>query len=221
MEKVVLSWSGGKDSTLALYEIQRSHQYSVAALLTTITRDYSRISMHGVREVLLERQAESISLPLRKVYIPANCTNEIYADIMEKEMNLLKAENIYTIAFGDIFLQDVRDYRENNLRKVGMKAVFPLWSKNSQELVGYFIKLGFKAVVTTVDPRKLNPGFCGRIIDRQFIKDLPENIDPAGENGEFHSFVFEGPIFKCPIRFSIGERVMRDSFYFCDLLPIG
>ncbi|OGN88572.1 MAG: ATP-binding protein [Chloroflexi bacterium RBG_13_46_9] len=221
MEKVVLSWSGGKDSALALYEIQRSHQYSVVSLLTTITRDYSRISMHGVREILLERQVESAELPLRKVYIPANCTNEIYADIMEKEMNLLKGENICTVAFGDIFLQDVRDYRENNLRKIGMKAVFPLWSKNSGEIVTSFINLGFKAVVTTVDPRKLSPDFCGRIIDRQFLKDLPEKVDPAGENGEFHSFVFEGPIFKSPIRFSIGERVMRDSFYFCDLLPIG
>ncbi len=217
----MLSWSGGKDSALALYEIQRSHQYSVVSLLTTITRDYSRISMHGVREILLERQVESAELPLRKVYIPANCTNEIYADIMEKEMNLLKGENICTVAFGDIFLQDVRDYRENNLRKIGMKAVFPLWSKNSGEIVTSFINLGFKAVVTTVDPRKLSPDFCGRIIDRQFLKDLPEKVDPAGENGEFHSFVFEGPIFKSPIRFSIGERVMRDSFYFCDLLPIG
>src|SRR4030043_463912 len=221
MEKVVLSWSGGKNNPLDLYEIQRSHQYSVVSLLTTITRDYSRISMHGVREILLERQVESAELPLRKVYIPANCTNEIYADIMEKEMNLLKGENVCTVAFGDIFLQDVRDYRENNLRKIGMKAVFPLWSKNSGEIVTSFINLGFKAVVTTVDPRKLSPDFCGRIIDRQFLKDLPEKVDPAGENGEFHSFVFEGPIFKSPIRFSIGERVMRDSFYFCDLLPIG
>ncbi len=221
MEKLVLSWSGGKDSALALYEIQRSHQYSVAALLTTITRDYSRISMHGVREVLLERQAESAQLPLRKVYVPAKCTDEIYADIMEKEMNLLKAENIYTVAFGDIFLQDVRDYRENNLRKVGMKAIFPLWGKDSRELVTFFIELGFKAVVTTIDPRKLSPDFCGRIIDRQFIKDMPEHVGLAGENGEFHSFVFDGPVFKSPVRFSVGERVMRDSFYFCDLLPIG
>jgi uncharacterized protein (TIGR00290 family) len=220
MEHVVLSWSGGKDCAMALYEIKRSKEYTVAALLTTITRDYDRISMHGVRRALLERQAESAGLPLIKVFIPANCTNETYADIMEKEMNRLKADGINTVAFGDIFLQDVREYRESNLAKVGMKAIFPLWSRNSRELVTSFVNLGFKAIITTIDPRKLNEEFCGRKIDVAFLGALPQDVDPAGENGEFHSFVFEGPVFKNPIRFSAGEKVLRDGFYFCDLLPV-
>jgi uncharacterized protein (TIGR00290 family) len=220
VEKVVLSWSGGKDCALALYEIQRSKEYAVEALLTTITRDYDRISMHGVRRALLERQAESAGLPLLEVFIPANCTNEIYAEIMEKEMHRLKAEGINTVAFGDIFLQDVREYRENNLAKVGMKAIFPLWGRSSRELVTSFVNLGFKAVITTVDPRKLSKEFCGSIVDNAFLSALPQDVDPAGENGEFHSFVFEGPVFKNPIRFSAGEKVLRDGFYFCDLLPV-
>lgn len=220
MGKVVLSWSGGKDCALALYEIQRSHEYTVAALLTTITRDYDRISMHGVRRTLLERQAESAGLPLIKVFIPANCTDKIYAEIMEKEMNRLKADGINAVAFGDIFLQDVREYRENNLAKVGMKAIFPLWGRSSQELVTSFINLGFQAIITTVDPRQLSKEFCGSMINNAFLGALPQDVDPAGENGEFHSFVFEGPIFKKPIRFSVGEKVLRDGFWFCDLLPV-
>ncbi len=205
---------------MALYEIQRSHEYTVAALLTTITRDYDRISMHGVRRALLERQAESAGLPLIKVFIPANCTNETYADIMEKEMNRLKADGINTVAFGDIFLQDVREYRENNLAKIGMKAIFPLWGSNSREMVTSFVNLGFKAIIVTVDPRKLSKEFCGRMIDAAFISTLPYNVDPAGENGEFHSFVFDGPVFTNGIRFSAGEKILRDGFYFCDLLPV-
>jgi uncharacterized protein (TIGR00290 family) len=220
IEIIVLSWSGGKDSALALFEIQRKRRYSVSSLLTTITGDYSRISMHGVREILLEKQAEATGIPLKKIYIPANCADEVYARIMEIEMKELKASSINTIAFGDIFLQDVREYREKNLEKVGMKAIFPLWGKDSRKVVNEFLDSGFKAVVTTVDPRKLSPDFCGRLLDREFIKDLPASVDPAGENGEFHSFVFEGPIFKRPIAFTVGEKVLRDSFYFCDLKPV-
>lgn len=221
MEHVVLSWSGGKDCALALYEIQRSKEYAVAALLTTITRDYDRISMHGVRRTLLERQAESAGLPLLKVFIPTNCTNEIYAEIMEKEMHRLKVEGINTVAFGDIFLQDVREYRENNLTKVGMKALFPLWGRSSRELVTSFVNLGFKAIIVTVDPLKLSKEFCGSIVSNAFLSALPQDVDPAGENGEFHSFVFDGPVFKNPIRFSAGEKVLRDGFWFCDLLSVA
>jgi uncharacterized protein (TIGR00290 family) len=220
MGKIILSWSGGKDCAMALYEIQHSKEYAVSALLTTITRDYDRISMHGVRRALLERQAESAGLPLIKVFIPANCTDKIYAEIMEKEMNHLKAEGINAVAFGDIFLQDVREYRENNLAKVGMKAIFPLWGKSSRELVTSFVNLGFKAIIVTVDPRKLNKEFCGRMIDSAFLSALPGDVDPAGENGEFHSFVFEGPMFKNQIHFSVGEKVLRDGFWFYDLLPV-
>jgi uncharacterized protein (TIGR00290 family) len=221
LERIVLSWSGGKDGALTLYEIQHSIEYAVSALLTTITQDYARISMHGVRQTLLERQAESVGLPLLKVFIPANCTNEIYAEIMEKEMNRLKSEGINAVAFGDIFLQDVREYRENNLAKVGMKAIFPLWGRNSRELVKSFINLGFKSIIATIDPRKLSKEFCGRIIDSTFLDELPQDVDPAGENGEFHSFVFDGPVFKNPIHFSVGEKVLRDNFWFCDLLPVA
>jgi uncharacterized protein (TIGR00290 family) len=220
LDKVALSWSGGKDCALALYEIQQHHQYEVTALLTTITQDYNRISMHGVRLVLLERQAEAVKLPLKKVFVPANCTNEMYAEIMEKEMLRLKSEGINTVAFGDIFLQDVREYRENNLAKVGMKAIFPLWGRNSLELVKSFINLGFKAVITTIDPRKLNKEFCGSIIDASFLDSLPQDVDAAGENGEFHSFVFNGSVFKSSIRFTVGEKVFRDGFWFCDLMPV-
>jgi len=219
VEKVALSWSGGKDCALALYEIQQHHQYEVTALLTLITQDYNRISMHGVRQVLLERQAEAVKLPLKKVFIPANCTSEIYAEIMEKEMHCLKGEGINRVAFGDIFLQDVREYREKNLSKVDMRAVFPLWGRNSRELVKSFINLGFKAIITTIDPRKLSKEFCGTVIDSAFLGALPQDIDPTGENGEFHTFVFDGPIFKKPVGFSVGEKVLRDGFWFCDLIP--
>lgn len=219
MEKIVLSWSGGKDCALALYEIQRSKECKVAALLTTVTQDYDRISMHGVRHSLLEKQAEAVCLPLIKVFIPANCTNETYSETMEKEMEHLKAEGINIVAFGDIFLEDVRKYREENMAKVGMKAAFPLWGKNSHKLVSSFIKMGFQAIVASVDSSKLGVEFCGRTIDGAFLNALPEHVDPAGENGEFHSFVFNGPIFKQPVHLSVGEIVVRDGFYYCDLLP--
>lgn len=218
MEKIVLSWSGGKDCALALYEIQQNKEYLVHMLLTTITRDYDRISMHGVRRTLLERQAEALEFPLIKILIPADCTNESYAEIMENEMKHLKAEGIGTVAFGDIFLQDVREYRENNLRKIEMQSIFPLWGRNSHDLVTSFLDMGFQAITTSVDSSKLGIEFCGRRIDRVFLNALPEYVDPAGENGEFHSFVFDGPIFKQPVRFSLGEKVMRDGFYYCDIL---
>ena len=220
MEKIVLAWSGGKDSAFALYELQKSGQYEVVGLLTTVTRDYDRISMHGVRRMLLEQQAESVGVPLRKILIPVNCTNEIYEQLMAEEMERLKREGITTVAFGDIFLQDLKDYRERNLAKVGMKGVFPIWQRDSRELVESFIKLGFKAIVSTCDPKKISSEFCGRVIDNGFITALPQNVDPAGENGEFHSFAFDGPIFKQPVRFTVGEKVLRDGFWFCDLVPL-
>ena len=220
MERVALSWSGGKDCAMALYEIKRDSKYTVSYLLTTITRDYDRISMHGVRRELLEKQADSTGIPLKKVFIPINCTDEIYAEIMMVEMEKLKAEGIDTVAFGDIFLQDLREYRENNLGKAGMKAIFPVWKRDSGELVNTFIDLGFKATITTVDPRKVSDNFCGRLIDKQFLADLPSGVDPAGENGEFHSFAFDGLTFKKPISFAVGEKVLRDGFWFCDLIPV-
>ena len=220
MQKLVLSWSGGKDSAMSLYELRRSKQYEVVGLLTTVTQDYDRISMHGVRRILLEQQAESVGVPLRKILIPKTCTNEIYERLMAEEMEQLKREGIFLVAFGDIFLQDLKDYREQNLAKAGMKGVFPVWKRNSRELVESFINLRFKSIVTTCDPRVIGEEFCGRIINKRFLTELPTTVDPAGENGEFHSFTFDGPIFKQPVSFTVGEKVLRDGFWFCDLVPI-
>ena len=220
MQKLVLSWSGGKDSAMSLYELRRSKQYEVVGLLTTVTQDYERISMHGVRRILLEQQAESVGVPLRKVLIPKTCTNEIYERLMAEEMERLKRGGVFLVAFGDIFLQDLKDYREQNLAKAGLKGVFPVWKRNSQELVESFINLQFKSIVTTCDPRVIGEEFCGRIINKRFLTELPTTVDPAGENGEFHSFTFDGPIFKQPVSFTVGEKVLRDGFLFCDLVPI-
>ena len=204
---------------MSLYELRRSKQYEIVGLLTTVTQDYDRISMHGVRRILLEQQADSVGLPLRKVLIPKTCTNESYEQLMEEEMEQLKKEGIFLVAFGDIFLQDLKDYREKNLAKAGMKGVFPVWKRNSRELVESFIKLRFKSIIITCDPRVIGEEFCGRLIDKRFLAELPVSVDPAGENGEFHSFTFDGPIFKQPVSFNVGDKVLRDGFWFCDLVP--
>src|SRR5271157_2046687 len=220
MQKLVVSWSGGKDSAMSLYELRRSKQYEVVGLLTTVTRDYDRISMHGIRRVLLEQQAESVGVPLRKILIPKTCTNEIYERLMAEEMEQLKREGIFMVAFGDIFLQDLKDYREQNLAKAGMKWLFPIWKRDSRELVESFIKLRFKSIVTTCDPRVVGEEFCGRVINKRFLVDLPPNVDPAGENGEYHSFAFDGPIFRQSVHFTVGEKVLREGFWFQDLVPL-
>ena len=219
-EKVLFSWSGGKDSTLALYEIQKSKKYEIVALFTTITRDYDRITMHGVRRVLLEEQARAIGIPVHEVFIPKKASNEEYSSIMEREMKAAKQNGISGVVFGDIFLEDVREYREKNLSKVHMKGIFPLWKRNSRELVKKFINLGFKAIIVCVDSKALDKSFVGRIIDEKLLEDLPEGVDPAGENGEYHSFVFDGPIFKRRVNFKVGEVVFRENrFYYLDLVP--
>jgi uncharacterized protein (TIGR00290 family) len=220
MQKLVVSWSGGKDSAMSLYELRCGNRYEVVGLLTTITQDYDRISMHGVRRILLEQQAESVGIPLRKILIPKTCTNEIYERLMAEEMEQLKREGIFHVAFGDIFLQDLKDYREQNLANAGMTGVFPIWKRDSRELVESFIYLGFKSIISTCDPRVIGQAFCGRVIDKRFLSELPVSVDPAGENGEFHSFTFDGPIFKQPVSFTVGEKVLRDGFWFCDLVPL-
>ncbi len=217
-ERILLSWSGGKDSCMALHEIQKSNGYEIV-LLTTVTEGYDRISMHGVRRALLERQAESLGLHLVKVYIPKKSTQEEYELRMKEVLTKHQNEGANSVAFGDIFLEDLRRYREENLYRIGMRGIFPIWRKNTSELIRRFIDLGFKAVVTCVDPKALDPSFAGRVIDDDFISQLPVHVDPCGENGEFHSFVFDGPIFEREVKFSLGEVVLRDSFYFCDLLP--
>ena len=217
-EKIILSWSGGKDSALALYELMRQGNTDIT-LLTTITDKYERISMHGVRKVLLEKQAESLGCYLEKVYITPESANEKYEKKMEETMNRYKKLGVTKVAFGDIFLEDIRKYREENLKKAGMEAIFPLWGRDTKEIANIFINLGFKSIITCVDTKVLNGDFSGRLYDKNFLADLPENIDPCGENGEFHSFAFDGPIFKERINFSIGEKVLRDErFNFCDLI---
>jgi uncharacterized protein (TIGR00290 family) len=218
-EDVLLCWSGGKDSAMALHSLRLAHGHRVTALLTTVTEEYDRISMHGVRRVLLERQAASIGLPLHAVLIPPRCVNAIYEIRMQEALSEHLARGVQRVAFGDIFLEDLRVYRENNLAKIGMQALFPIWKRDTRELARDFLRLGFQAIAVCVDPRVLDPSFAGRVLDESFFADLPCGADPCGENGEFHTFVFDGPVFRAPVPFTSGERVLRDGFWFCDLLP--
>ena len=220
IERVLFAWSGGKDSSMALYELRRSGRYEVAALLSVVTEGFDRISMHGVRRVLLERQAGSLGLPLEKIYISKSSSNEEYEEKMREALTRFKRDGVTSVVFGDIFLEDLKKYREGNLAKVGMKGIFPVWKRDTPELAKAFIELGFKAVITCVDSKVLDRSFAGRIFDKQFLQDLPPSVDPCGENGEFHSFVFAGPVFKNEVSFDLGEIVLRDNrFFYCDLIP--
>jgi uncharacterized protein (TIGR00290 family) len=219
-EDVLFCWSGGKDSAMALHVLQSAQSHRVTALLTTVTEEFDRISMHGVRRALLERQAASIGLPLHAVLIPPQCVNATYEARMNEALNEHLGRGVRRVAFGDIFLEDLRVYREQNLARIGMEALFPIWKRDSRELTHEFLRLGFQAVTVCVDPRVLDSSFAGRILDESFFADLPPGVDPCGENGEFHTFVFDGPVFQEPIQFVIGEKVLRDGFYFCDLLPM-
>jgi len=218
MEKVLFCWSGGKDSALALYDIIQSQTYEVVSLLTTVTEDYDRVSMHGVPRVLLERQADCLGLPLKVIFIPKDCSTEEYGIRMQASLTRFKQDGVLAAVFGDIFLEDVRKYREDNLAKIGMRAIFPLWKRDTKTLARSFVALGFEAIVTCIDSSILDKRFIGRTIDEGFLSELPTEVDPCGENGEFHSFVLDGPIFKERVACNRGEVVLRDSFYFCDLL---
>ncbi len=218
--KVLFTWSGGKDSTLALYELHKSRNYDVVALLTTITEDYDRVSMHGVRRILLERQANSLGIPLEKIYITKNASNEEYEMRMRETLLKYRSKGVLSVVFGDIFLEDVRKYREENLSKIGMYGIFPLWKRDTSKLAAQFIDLGFRAIITCVDSRVLNKSFVCRPYNERFLDDLPPDVDPCGENGEFHTFVYDGPIFRRRIPFKRGKIVLRDNrFYYCDLIP--
>jgi uncharacterized protein (TIGR00290 family) len=217
-EDVLFSWSSGKDSAMALHALQSAQSFCVTALLTTVTEEYDRISMHGVRRVLLERQAESLGLPLHAVLIPPHCINATYEARMKEALTEHLARGVQRVAFGDIFLEDLRVYRERNLAQLGMEAVFPIWKRDTRELARNFLRLGFRAIAVCIDPRVLDLSFAGRVLDPSFFAELPPGVDPCGENGEFHTFVFDGPVFRTPIRFVTGERVLRDGFWFCDLL---
>jgi uncharacterized protein (TIGR00290 family) len=222
--ELIFAWSGGKDSAMGLYEILRDERYRVASLLTTVTADYDRISMHGVRRELLHEQAQELGLPLVEVAIGKGADNAEYEAKMGEELARWKARGVETVAFADIFLEDLRRYREENLAKGGMKAVFPIWKVPTTELAHRFIALGFRAILACVDTQKLDASFSGRDYDDSLLRDLPASVDPCGENGEFHSFVHAGPIFAHPIPVTRGEVVLREGrFAFCDLLaaPTG
>jgi uncharacterized protein (TIGR00290 family) len=219
-EPILFCWSGGKDSAMALHALLQRGDQHVVALLTTVTEGYERISMHGVRRELLQLQAESIGLPLHEVRIPPKCGNPLYEERMEKAMRHYFDQGVRSVAFGDIFLEDLRAYRERNLARVGMKAQFPIWKRDTRELIRHFHAQGFRSVAVCVDGKVLPRAFAGRRLDEAFFRDLPLHADPCGENGEFHTFVFDGPIFRRPVPFRTGDVVERDSFFFYDLLPI-
>jgi uncharacterized protein (TIGR00290 family) len=219
-EPILFCWSGGKDSAMALHALLLRNDVQVTALLTTVTDEYDRISMHGVRCELLERQAKSIGLPLHEVRIPPQCGNPSYEARMEEALRIHYANGVRSVAFGDIFLEDLRLYREKNLARIGMTALFPIWKRDTRELIRHFHSNRFRSIVVCVDGKILDRSFAGRELDASFFKDLPPGADPCGENGEFHTFVFDGPIFRNPIPVRTGEVVERDSFIFCDLLPI-
>lgn len=220
-EKTLLSWSGGKDCALTLYEIQKTGNCEISALLSTVTKDYDRISMHGIRRVLLEQQVTSLGFPLEKVLISKNASNDEYESEMRAVLERYLAAGVSAVVFGDIFLEDVRKHREENLSKIKMKGLFPIWRRDTAELAETFIDLGFKAIITCVDSKALDETFVGRVFDKQFLSELPSNVDPCGENGEFHSFVYEGPIFQEKILHTVGEVILRDNrFYYCDLIPV-
>lgn len=242
MKKALFNWSSGKDSALALYKIQQNPEFKIDCLLTSVNQQFQRISMHGVRVELLEQQAKSIGIPLEIMQIPEMPTMEVYENVMQETLEKLKQKGITHSIFGDIFLEDLRKYREDKLATMGFEGVFPLWKIPTKDLIQEFISLGFKTIVVCVNEKYLDKSFVGRIIDQQFIDDLPENVDVCGENGEFHTFSFDGPIFQKPIDFEIGEIVYRKyekpkqessntacdtndttaydyGFWYCDLIP--
>lgn len=219
--RLALSWSGGKDSALALWALREEQAAEPVALLTTFTEDYGRVSMHGVRRELVRAQAEAAGLPLVEVGIPAQCVNEVYEQRMEAALGSPPLAEVPTMAFADLFLADIRAYREERLGSVGRSATFPLWGRDTAALARTFVAAGFEATICCLDPTKLDPSFAGRPYDAALLADLPPGVDPCGENGEFHTFVHAGPIFTAPIPVTVGETVERDGFLFTDLIAGG
>jgi len=217
--KAWLAWSSGKDSAWALHTVRQGAEFEVVALLTTVNQTYARVAMHAVRESLLERQAEAAGLPLIKAPIPSPCSNEIYEQAMGEAMARAKSEGVRHVVFGDLFLQDVRAYREKQLACCDMTPVFPLWGRDTRQLAGEMIAQGLSAYLTCVDPRKLDRSFAGRKFDARLLSALPASVDSCGENGEFHSFVNGGPMFDRAIPVTAGEIVEREGFVFADFHP--
>jgi len=225
-----------------LYKMLQNPEYDISRLITTVNSDYKRVSMHGLRIELLKQQTTSLKLPLHQIEFPAQVTMEAYSATMKKEISQLCDDGYTHGVFGDIFLEDLRNYRDEQLTNAGIKGVYPLWKKDTKVLLQEFIDLGFKAITICVNAKYLNEDFCGRVIDTSFIEDLPDTVDVCGENGEFHTFVYDGPIFEKPVPFIIGEKVLRKydkvddnddncfveednqqdwdtAFWYCDLLP--
>jgi len=243
MKRAFFNWSSGKDSALALYKVLQQKEYNIETLLTNVNKDYSRISMHGLREELLDKQVDQLGLPLQKLYFPADVTMEMYNQKMKAKLTEFKNQGLDYSIFGDIFLEDLKNYRDAKLAEVALTGVYPIWKIDTKDVLQEFLALGFKAITVCVNAKLLGEEFVGRVIDEQFIKDLPEGIDVCGENGEFHTFVFDGPIFKSPVEFEIGEKVLKSytlnedddqnchtdtsekvktydtSFWYCDLIP--
>lgn len=233
MKKAFINWSSGKDAAYALYRLRSENEYSIEKLLTTVNTQSNAVSMHGVKMELLQKQAEALGIPLQIISIPGEIPAEKYNRIMQKEISGLVSQGFSHSVFGDIFLEDVRKYRERQLEQTGLKAVFPLWGRNTTDLIREFIESGFKAITVSVNAKLLDSSFCGRILDQEFLSDLPAGIDPCGENGEFHTFVYDGPGFKKPVEFKkgrISEKIFRSSknvdhtwdnrFLYCELLPV-
>lgn len=235
-----MSWSGGKDSALALYHARRDPRYRVAQLLTSVNAHYGRVSMHGVRVALLEAQASRLGLPLTQLQLPEMPDMADYEAALLASLGALRAQGVGAAVYGDIFLEDLRAYREAQLARAGLRGEFPLWQRAGADVLREFWALGFRAIVVCVNDRYLDASFCGRLLDEAFVRDLPPGVDPCGENGEYHSFVFDGPDFSAPIAYAVGERVRRTyappagavasptpaaddpfaaGFWYCDLLP--
>tara|TARA_B100000809_G_scaffold149298_1_gene146793 strand:- start:6426 stop:7193 length:768 start_codon:yes stop_codon:yes gene_type:complete len=209
MKKAYFNWSTGKDSALALYKIMQAKEFEIGTLLTNVNAEFGRVSMHGLREELLDEQVKNIGLPLQKIYFPGDVTMSLYDEIMKEAMQNILEEKYEHAVFGDIFLEDLKAYRNTKLVEVGLEGVYPLWKKETKTLLQEFLDLGFKAITVCVNAKLLDESFVGRIIDKNFIDDLPQGVDVCGENGEFHTFVFDGPIFNKPVAFKIGEKVLK------------
>lgn len=216
--KTLLSWSSGKDSAWSLHVLKTRQEVELVGLLTTVNEVHSRVAMHAVRVELLKAQAKAVGLPLWKIPIPSPCSNGEYEAAMLAAIERAKSQGISTFAFGDLFLEDIRRYREERLGETGVSPIFPIWAMPTRELAYEMVKSGLRARVTCVDPKQLSESFVGREFDEQFLADLPPNVDPCGERGEFHTFAYDGPMFQHPVPVRLGEIVKRDGFVFVDLL---
>lgn len=216
--KAFVSWSSGKDSAFALYEAQRSGLAEVVGVLTTISEVYGRVAMHGVRDSVLDRQIAALGLPAVKVMLPTPCSNETYQERMAQACARIKEQGVSHIVFGDLFLEDIRAYREKQLAAVGMTGIFPLWRRDTGVLARTMIASGLVAHLVCVDPRRLGREFAGRRFDATLLDELPPQVDPCGENGEFHTLVSAGPMFTAPIAVTVGAVVERDGFVFADVI---